>query len=210
MTTMRTCRSPEPPFDWCQCFAVFIPDELRGAAAWRFYERVRDWWQAALRQESDMLEPGALLRRHRFRVQFGEDGGILTVEGAAFLSDDGACEGMLDQIARDGVRMCTPIWNGVNALGSGNLTDEGLSGFGRSMVRELESREIAIDVSHLNDAGFKDVCEVAERPFAASHSNARAVAPSAQLGRLATARDRRLRRCRRIELLQGFPHRSAR
>ncbi len=27
-------------FDWCQCFAVFIPDELRGMDAWRFYERV--------------------------------------------------------------------------------------------------------------------------------------------------------------------------
>lgn len=164
-------------FDWCQCFAVFIPDELRGATAWRLYERVRDWWQAALRQESDMLSQARCSADIDSAFSSGKTAGILTVEGAAFLSDDGACEGMLDQIARDGVRMCTLTWNGVNALGSGNLTDEGLSGFGRSMVRELESREIAIDVSHLNDAGFKDVCEVAERPFAASHSNARAVCP---------------------------------
>ena len=42
-------------------------------------------------------------------------------------------------------------------------------------MRELELRGIAVDVSHLNDAGFKDVCDAAARPFAASHSNARAV-----------------------------------
>lgn len=42
-------------------------------------------------------------------------------------------------------------------------------------MRELERRRIAVDVSHLNDAGFKDVCAVADRPFAASHSNARAI-----------------------------------
>ena len=82
---------------------------------------------------------------------------------------------MLDQITQDGVRMCTLTWNGANALGSGNLTSEGLTGFGRSMVRELEAREIIVDVSHLNDEGFKDVCKVAEKPFAASHSNARSI-----------------------------------
>ena len=40
---------------------------------------------------------------------------------------------------------------------------------------ELERRGIIVDASHLNDAGFKDVCATARRPFAASHSNARAV-----------------------------------
>ena len=32
-----------------------------------------------------------------------------------------------------------------------------------------------IDVSHLNDAGLADVFETAERPFLATHSNARAI-----------------------------------
>ena len=40
---------------------------------------------------------------------------------------------------------------------------------------EMELRGIIVDVSHLNDAGFKDVCATATQPFAASHSNARAV-----------------------------------
>ena len=81
----------------------------------------------------------------------------------------------LARTADAGVRMVTLTWNGPNALGSGNDTSHGLTGFGRSCVGELERRGIIVDVSHLNDAGFKDVCATARRPFAASHSNARAV-----------------------------------
>ena len=44
-----------------------------------------------------------------------------------------------------------------------------------TLCKDLERRGIIVDVSHLNDAGFKDVCATARRPFAASHSNARAV-----------------------------------
>ncbi len=105
----------------------------------------------------------------------GRTAGLLTVEGASFLEDDAAAEGRLDALAEAGVRMVTLTWNGRNALGSGNDTADGLTGFGRSCVRELELRGIIVDVSHLNDAGFKDVCATATPPFAASHSNARAV-----------------------------------
>ena len=61
-----------------------------------------------------------------------------TVEGASFLEDDAAAEGRLDALAEAGVRMVTLTWNGRNALGSGNDTADGLTGFGRSCVRELE------------------------------------------------------------------------
>ena len=105
----------------------------------------------------------------------GKTAAVLTVEGASFLEDDGQAESRLDALADAGVRMVTLTWNGPNALGSGNDTSHGLTGFGRSCVGELERRGIVVDVSHLNDAGFKDVCATARRPFAASHSNARAV-----------------------------------
>ena len=45
------------------------------------------------------------------------------------------------------------------------------------MIRGLEGRGIVVDASHLNDEGFRDLHAVAERPFACSHSNARAVCP---------------------------------
>lgn len=58
-----------------------------------------------------------------------------------------------------------------------NLT-KGLTEKGREMVQEMERLGIIPDVSHLSDAGFYDVLEVTKKPFAASHSNARAVCPN--------------------------------
>lgn len=102
---------------------------------------------------------------------------MLTVEGCSFLEDDAQAEQRLDALAEAGVRMATLTWNGPNALGSGNDTSDGLTPFGRRMIRGLEGRGIVVDASHLNDEGFRDLLAVAERPFACSHSNARAVCP---------------------------------
>lgn len=58
-----------------------------------------------------------------------------------------------------------------------NLTG-GLTERGREFVAEMERLGIIPDVSHLSDAGFWDVLEVTEKPFVASHSNAREICPN--------------------------------
>lgn len=57
-----------------------------------------------------------------------------------------------------------------------NLTG-GLTEKGKELVAEMETLGIIPDVSHLSDAGFYDVLAVTKKPFAASHSDARAVCP---------------------------------
>ncbi len=163
------------PFAWCQCFAVFIPDRIRGEAAWSLFERVRRFWEEELRRSGASLMPVRSLADIGMAHATNKTAGLLTVEAASFLEDDGTMGARLDALAEAGVRMVTLTWNGRNALGSGHETDEGLTRFGRVVVRELERRDIVVDVSHLNDEGFKDLCDCAERPFAASHSNARSV-----------------------------------
>ncbi|MEE0844922.1 MAG: membrane dipeptidase [Eggerthellaceae bacterium] len=162
-------------FDWCQCFAVFVPDQLRGADAWALFERVKGFWEGELARCGASLRQVHGLKGALRAFDEGKSAGILTVEGCSFLEDDGAAEGRLDSLSAAGVRMATLTWNGPNALGSGNDTSEGLTPFGKRMVVELERRGIAVDASHLNRAGFKDLLDVAELPFACSHSNARAV-----------------------------------
>ena len=162
-------------FAWCQCFAAFVPDEVRGDAAWVLFERVHGVLARELDRCPDKLVQARSMAEVDAALDVGATAAMFTVEGASFLEDDGAAEGRLDALADAGVRMVTLTWNGPNALGSGNDTSHGLTGFGRSCVGELERRGIVVDVSHLNDAGFKDVCATARRPFAASHSNARAV-----------------------------------
>lgn len=162
-------------FAWCQCFAAFVPDEVHGAEAWALFERVRAVLARELERCGERLAQARTMAEVDAAHAAGKTAAVFTVEGASFLEDDGTAEGRLDELADAGVRMVTPTWNGPNALGSGNDTRHGLTGFGRTCVAELEHRGIVVDVSHLNDAGFKDVCAVATRPFAASHSNARAV-----------------------------------
>lgn len=162
-------------FRWCQCFAVFVPDELRGSAAWALFDRVERFWHGELARCSASLEQARSGEEARAALDAGKTAGILTVEGLSFLEDDGEAPARLDAMARAGVRMATLTWNGPNALGSGHDTSDGLTAFGRRIVRALEERGIAVDASHLNDEGFRDLLDAAERPFACSHSNARAV-----------------------------------
>lgn len=99
---------------------------------------------------------------------------LLSIEGGEAIESD------LDNIYRlreRGVSMLTLTWNRKNNIGCGALTnsDEGLTEFGKSAVRELNKAGVFVDVSHLNDAGFYDVCKISDRPIVASHSNSRAV-----------------------------------
>lgn len=83
----------------------------------------------------------------------------------------------LEEIFRDGVRLITLTWNHRNALGCPNCIcpKEGLTAYGFDVIARMEELGMMIDVSHLSDKGFYDVCANTKKPFLASHSNARAV-----------------------------------
>ncbi len=159
-------------FAWCQCFAIWIPDMYHRHGAHDFYCKARDWFFDQVRRFSDRV---TLLRDARDIdgvLASGKTAAFLTVENASVLNHSVRA---IDELAADGVKMITLTWNDRNPIGSGSLTDEGLTTFGREAIRGLEDARIVVDVSHLNDAGFADFVDIARRPFAASHSNARAV-----------------------------------
>lgn len=52
---------------------------------------------------------------------------------------------------------------------------DGLSGFGRKVVSEMNRLGMMIDVSHISDKAFFEVLEATQAPVIASHSNARAI-----------------------------------
>ncbi len=157
---------------WAQCCAVFLPDGLDQEGAAAYYQLHRDSFYRQMRALSPRVSQCRSAREIEGAWAAGRTAAILTVENGSALA------GRLDRVsvlARDGVRMMTLIWNGENEIGSGNTTDHGLSPFGRAVIPSLEAAGILVDVSHLNDWGFQDLLEVASKPFAASHSNARAV-----------------------------------
>ncbi len=99
---------------------------------------------------------------------------ILAIEGGEAL---GGCLDAVLMYYKLGVRLITLTWNYTNELGGG-ITDEsggGLTEFGRRAVEMMESIGIVVDVSHLSERGFFDVCEIARYPFVASHSCVRSL-----------------------------------
>jgi membrane dipeptidase len=82
-----------------------------------------------------------------------------------------------------GVRYMTLTWSNTNewADSSGDQADDtvahhnGLTKFGREVVREMNRLGMMVDVSHVADKTFDDVLAVTSAPVIASHSSARAL-----------------------------------
>lgn len=157
---------------WCQCFAIFMPDEYRGRDAVEYYERSYRYFLEQMTCHSAYVEQVRTAAEAETVIARGKTAAILTVEGGSALAGD---LGRVERLRECGVRMMTLTWNGENELGSGNLTSHGLTGFGRAAIPALEEAGIVVDVSHLNDAGFWEAAQLAKRPLCASHSNSRSV-----------------------------------
>ena len=157
---------------WVQCFAVFVPDSFRGQEAIDFFHRYADSFHRQIEAHGDRAAACGSAADMEAALDAGKCAAILTVEGGAALAGRLERVGVLREA---GVRMMTLTWNGPNELASGHDTPEGFTSFGREAVAEMERQGIVVDVSHLNDRGFEELLSFAREPFAASHSNARAV-----------------------------------
>ena len=145
--------------------------------------------------------PGAERAAHRLEVmlscaqaEFAECPWLAVVRAAAeaeaaraegklyaFLAIEGM-EGLegpeeLDRLASLGLRLGTLTWNEENRFAAGAAQDpaKGLTDLGRRALRRMEDLGILIDVSHLNEGGFREVLRLARGPVIASHSNCRAL-----------------------------------
>lgn len=159
---------------WAQCCAIFVPDQLHGAEAADYYTLHRDSFHRQIAALEALTAPCRTVDGIEQAWTAGKTAALLTVENASALTGEIS---RIEQLRRDGVVMMTLTWNGANELGSGHSTDGGLTAFGKAAVREMERQGILVDVSHLNDRGFFDLLDTAQKPFVASHSNARAVCP---------------------------------
>lgn len=103
-------------------------------------------------------------------------GCMLTIEEGGILEGDIT---RLHDLYNHGIRMITLTWNHENCIGYPNKNytykEQGLKGFGISVVKKMDELGMIIDVSHLSDGGFWDVVRYGTRPFVASHSNARSI-----------------------------------
>ena len=88
----------------------------------------------------------------------------------------------LEELFGQGIRGAALTWSRKDVLATGcckasehRQIPSGLTEKGMAAVRKLEELSMFLDVSHLNDDGFVDVCRITTRPFVATHSNSRTV-----------------------------------
>jgi len=109
--------------------------------------------------------------------------GLLHLEGAEMI---GQSLDELDILYQRGVRSIGPLWSRRNIFGTGvplsfpGTPDQGdgLTDHGKALVQACDERQILVDLSHLNEAGFWDIAACSDRPLMATHSNAHALCPA--------------------------------
>ncbi|MBR4726362.1 MAG: membrane dipeptidase [Clostridia bacterium] len=153
---------------WAQCFAVWIPDALRGEAALEYCLRVAENFRREVEANAGIIKQCKTFPEMEAALARGQCAAILTLEGASPL----AAPGGLDRLDALGVKLVTLTWNEENEFGFGcqSGSENGLKPEGKALLRALAARGIIADVSHLNRAGFYDAL-ASEAAVVASHSD---------------------------------------
>jgi membrane dipeptidase len=134
---------------------------------------------ARIHAESDASGRFAICRNYEeiFRArQAGKIALLLTMEGVEPL---GADLDLLRIFYELGVRAIGLTHARRNAAGNGGIfapsgsPRDGLTAFGREVVRECEALGVIVDLAHINPAGFEEILKLTTRPAIVSHTNAR-------------------------------------
>ena len=165
-----------------QNFALFV--DLKGTEdPFLTCVRMADLFYQVMEENRDRISPVTTWAEIERNWKEGRMSALLTLEEGEVCQGDPA---LLRTLYRLGARMMTFTWNYENSLAwpgrEGGLpeTEKGLKEKGFEILEEMEALGMIVDVAHLSDAGIWDVLRTAKKPFVASHSNARSLAPHAR------------------------------
>lgn len=101
-------------------------------------------------------------------------GYILSLEGADSLVDIS----YLHRAYAYGLRAIGLSHFGPGRYAWGTMTDGGITDLGRELLKEMETLNMILDVTHLTDRGFEEVIDQYKGPVWASHHNVRKLVPN--------------------------------
>jgi len=162
-------------------FSIWVePTEYKGQYARRTLELIDSVKQQVAKHPKEMIfvaTPGGIeMAHHEHKLA-----ALMGIEGGHSIEDSIP---LLRQYYALGVRYMTLTWTNSNgwADSSGDINDksiphtkEGLSEFGKDVVREMNRLGMMVDVSHVSDRTFYRALNISRAPVIASHSDARAL-----------------------------------
>jgi len=156
-------------------FALWVPVEITGGAA---THRARGLLEATLKQIEIHGNDLALCTSSReVRAARAENKIVvlLGVEGGHAIDNDLA---VLREFHERGVRYMTLTHNAATEWADSSNDaprHNGLTDFGKQVIREMNRLGMLVDVSHVSDSTFYDGLETSRAPVIASHSCCRAI-----------------------------------
>lgn len=155
-----------------QLFAAFVPFRGRSAEH-RRHELLR--LLNVYIYETDRLGISRIdgVRGLCSAIDMNENASVFAVEGGGGLFADSE---ELFTLHKAGLRVMSLAWD-TNELASASSDsdDSGLSYEGRRMAKRLAELGITVDVSHLSDRSFWNLCDAYPLPLIATHSNFREI-----------------------------------
>jgi len=156
-------------------FSIWVPGDVTGAPAVKKANELIDAVEAAVRthpKDLVLAKSAADIRRaaaeHKIAALMGMEGGHMINDSLQ----------QLREYAGRGVRYLT-LTHFKNNDWADSSTDKpahnGLTPFGKDVVRELNRLGMMVDISHVADKTFYDALEVSRAPVIASHSSCRVI-----------------------------------
>ena len=156
-------------------FAFWVPVFFRGAEAVRRTLDLRDAMQSVLDRHKDQIELATTAADIERIVKAHKIAAFLTIEGGHAIDDDLRVLRMYYHL---GIRSMTLTHaRNNNWADSANDTPahNGLTDFGKEVVREMNRLGMLVDLAHVSDKTFYDALAVTTKPVIVSHSSMRAI-----------------------------------
>jgi membrane dipeptidase len=159
-------------------FSIWIDGKIMGPEAVKRALDQIDAVRETVRKHPDELILATTAEDIREAKKQKKIAALMGVEGGHMMGNDLA---VLRTFAALGVRYMT-LTHMVNNEWADSSTDKpahnGLTDFGKGVVREMNRLGMIVDISHVSDKTFYDVLEVSKAPVFASHSSCRALCDS--------------------------------
>lgn len=156
-------------------FSIWIPSKITGPeAVKRALAQIESVREQVRKHPSDLVlattaqEVREAHRQHKIAA-------LLGLEGGHMINSDIA---VLRQFCSFGVRYMTLTHSGNGEWADSSTdraTHNGLTDFGKDVVREMNRLGVMVDISHVSDKTFYDALAVSKAPLIASHSSCRAI-----------------------------------
>ena len=156
-------------------FSIWMPGKIKGPEAVKRALDQIDVVREHVRKHPNEIALVTTAAEVREARKQGKIAALMGVEGGHMIASD---LGVLRSYAALGVRYMT-LTHSVNDEWADSSTDQavhnGLTDFGKDVVREMNRLGVIVDISHVSDKTFYDALEVSKAPPFASHSSCREI-----------------------------------